>query len=175
MIQGDEQAYFNWLKKQIRIPTQRSSDQRLTYNELFTIMHDREFVWTVPNDDNRIEDGFELRAEFCGGADHSLHFGVSFLEVLVGLSRRVAWTAEGVARNWAWQLIVNIGLDKMCDPLTTNKRNRIIDTLDVLIWRQYDRNGKGGFFPLANPVEDQTKVEIWYQMHAFLNEQLYGE
>lgn len=175
MIQGDEQEYFNWLKKQIRIPPNPRGTERITYNEMFALLYEREFVWTVANDENRIEDGFALRSEFCGGADHSLQFGVSVLEVLVGLSRRVAWTAEGVARNWAWQLLVNLGLDKMHDPVGTNKRNRIIDILDVLIWRQYNRNGKGGFFPLANPVEDQTKVEIWYQMHAFLNEQLYGE
>ena len=28
----------------------------------------------------------------------------------------------------------------------------------------------GGFFPLAFPKEDQTKVEIWYQMSGYLEE-----
>lgn len=167
-------AYFNWLKRQIRIPNQRSSGR--TFHELLALMHEREFVWTVPNDDNRMEDGFELRLEFFGGADHEeLAMGVSVLEVMIGLSRRLAFMTDGDARNWAWQLIVNLGFDRMHDPLSINKRNKIIDTLDVLIWRQYERNGMGGFFPLAYPVEDQTKVELWYQMHAFLNEQLYGE
>lgn len=166
-------AYFNWLKRQIRIPNRVSSG--LTYNELFAIMHEREFFWTVPNDDNREKDGLELRVEFFGGADPDLQMGVSVLEVLIGLSRRLAFLTDGDAKNWAWQLIVNLALDRMIDPLSNYKRNKIIDALDVLIWRQYSRNGMGGFFPLAYPVEDQTKVELWYQMHAFLNEQLYGE
>lgn len=168
-----DDAYFNWLKRQIRIPNRRTSG--LTYNELFHILHEREFQWTVPNDDNREKDALELRVEFFGEAGHEFRRGISILEIMIGLSRRLAFMTDGDARNWAWQLIVNLGFDWMPDPLTTRKQNKIIDALDALIWRQYQRNGMGGFFPLAYPVEDQTKVEIWYQMHAFLNEQLYGQ
>jgi len=174
MVQDVEEAYFNWLTQLINIDSNGRSSGERTYNELFRLMYEREFVWTVPNDDNRIQDGHDLRTEYWGGAD-PLQKGVSVLEVLIGLSRRVAFVAEGHAPNWAWQLIINLGLDRMFDPVGTSKRNKILDALDVLIWRQYERNGTGGFFPLAYPVEDQTKVEIWYQMHAFLNEQLYGE
>jgi hypothetical protein len=28
----------------------------------------------------------------------------------------------------------------------------------------------GGFFPLTHPNDDQRKVEIWYQMNAYLDE-----
>jgi len=39
-----------------------------------------------------------------------------------------------------------------------------------LIWRDYHADGRGGFFPLTNPDTDQTKVEIWYQMNAYVTE-----
>jgi hypothetical protein len=42
--------------------------------------------------------------------------------------------------------------------------------LAVLNKREYFPSGKGGLFPLENPREDQTKVEIWYQMHAYVME-----
>jgi len=166
--------YFGWLTSQIAVENSKS------YNELFERMHNLEFVWTVPNDDNRVQDGLELRHEFLTtvihrtenplAADLQFNKGASILEVLVALSRRVAWIAGGDAQHWAWNLIENLRLERSFDPLTKGKRNRIENVLHNLVWRTYDWNGAGGFFPLNEPGEDQTKVEVWYQMNAFVNE-----
>lgn len=157
--------YYAWLVSQIDIPNNR------TYNDLFERMHNLEFVWIVPNDDNRVQDGLDLRHEFLNGAREELNLDVvSILEILIGLSRRVAFTAGGDATRWAWKLIKNIHLHKMSDPLTDAKANKIDEVLYSLVWRTYYSNGVGGFFPLHWPKEDQTKVEIWYQMNAYVNE-----
>jgi len=136
-------------------------------------MHNVEFVWLVPNDDNRVEDCRELREEFLYQKktkwDISLPW-VTFLEVLVALSRRVAFNAGGDAESWAWRLIKNLRLNKACDPLTEAKIKRIEDTLYSLVWRTYHPSGKGGFFPLKYPDKDQTKLEIWDQMNAYIIE-----
>jgi hypothetical protein len=138
-------------------------------------LYAREFSWTVPNDDNRVEDGLDLRAEFTGGPHHDVnHRGVTVLEIIVGLSRRLQFNAEGNAKDWAWKLIENIGLDSMNDPLSGRDEQMIADVLDQVIWRTYDRNGNGGFFPLVDPPEDQTRVEIWYQMSAYIYENSYN-
>jgi hypothetical protein len=42
--------------------------------------------------------------------------------------------------------------------------------LHDLIWRDYHPDGRGGFFPLQNPDVDQTKVEIWHQLNAYVSE-----
>jgi hypothetical protein len=42
--------------------------------------------------------------------------------------------------------------------------------LTNLVERTYQKNGKGGLFPLKQPAKDQRRVEIWYQMAAYLNE-----
>jgi hypothetical protein len=157
--------YYEWLKDQIEIPNGKS------YNDLFEIMHNLEFVWTVPNDDNRVQDGLDLRYEF----GQHLHLkpnltGVTLLEVLVALSRRTAFTAGGNPEQWAWRLLKNLRLHKKSDPLTVEKRARVNDILDALIWRTYQRDGRGGFFPLNHPEEDQTKVEIWFQMNKYVME-----
>ena len=39
-----------------------------------------------------------------------------------------------------------------------------------MLAREYSDNGHGGLFPLKNPKKDQRKVEIWYQMTEYINE-----
>jgi hypothetical protein len=36
--------------------------------------------------------------------------------------------------------------------------------------RTYSKLGKGGLFPLRSSAYDQRKVELWYQMAAFMTE-----
>lgn len=157
--------YFEWLVSQIQVPHNR------TYNDLFSRMHNLEFAWIVPNDDNRVQDGLDLRHEFLDGSRKHLNLDVvTILEVLIALSQKVAFTAGGNSRQWAWRLIKNIRLNKMSDPLTADKADRIDEVLYSVVWRTYDQDGYGGFFPLKHPKEDQTKVELWFQMNAYVIE-----
>lgn len=165
--------YLAWLTPQIRGEEDGGSR---TYGGLIALMFNTEFVELVPNDDNRIGDGTGLRIEFCH------EFGVdrpdfiedlgpcSFLEVLIALSRRLAFNAGSTPRGWAWALLRNLELDRISDPVGPTKTQRIQDILDQCIHRTYGPDGVGGFFPLAAPREDQRQVEIWYQMAAYLGE-----
>lgn len=157
--------YYGWLISQVDIPNHKS------YNDVFEMMHNMEFVWTVPNDDNRVQDGLDLRYEFAGDDSKTLLLqGVTMLEILISLSKRVAFTASGEPQVWAWRLLKNLKLTKKPDPLTELNRARVIDILETVIWRTYRMDGTGGFFPLKNPQKDQTQVEIWYQMNAYVIE-----
>lgn len=165
--------YREWLGAQIRNEHDRVNQ---TFEDLITLMFEKEFVCLVSYDDNRMADGVALRVDFCHHAKirtNSLQeLGpATFLEVLVGLSRRLAFNAGGSAPGWAWQLLTNLELHKMADPLTERKAKQAHRIVDACIWRTYKPDGQGGFFPLAWPDEDQTKVEIWYQMPAYLAEQ----
>jgi hypothetical protein len=161
--------YFEWLRSQVHVPNSNRSKQY--YLSVLRRLHNREFVWTVPNDDNRVEDGRALRAEW-GGSDHPFHQGVSILEMFVALSRHLEFQAGGQACYWAWRFIENLGLHQFPDGVgdREERAQKIEDILDTFVWRQYKRDGTGGIFPLAWPEEDQTKVELWYQMHAYLQE-----
>lgn len=145
------------------------------------MLYNKEFVWVVANDDNRIEDAMDLRREFlldtrfrtsfsAAQTGQFRHHYPTVLEVIVGLSRRLSFEATGIAEVWAWRLIENLELHKMKDPLTPRKREQVEDMLDALIFRTYQPNGVGGFFPLAFSEHDQTQVEIWYQMSAYIEE-----
>lgn len=157
--------YFEWLVSQVDIRTDHS------YIYVFERMHNLEFVWTVPNDDNRVQDAIDLRLEFLDYASGHLNLaGATLLEILISLSRRCAFTAGGPEYLWAWRLLKNLGLTKIFDPVSADEAQRVEDILYALVWRTYEPNGKGGFFPLKYPKEDQTKVEIWYQLNAYVIE-----
>jgi hypothetical protein len=179
------ELYFNWLTAQIHRNYRHNSTS--SYEGLMHALHAKEFVWIVPNDDNRLADGLELRYHFLQDERFRDDFTsmklnqnaigefrgqpCTMLEVIVALSRRLAFQAQGEPGWWAWKLISNLELDKLKDPFGRRKAERTEEILHQLIWRTYPWDGVGGFFPLAFPQEDQTKVEIWYQMAAYLQEQ----
>lgn len=157
--------YLNWLVSQIQIV-----GPPRTYDELFLQMHSTPFVWSIEGDDSRVNDGRDLRIDYPHRDDLSNQEHVSFLEVLIGLSRRLAFIAGGEAELWAWQLIENLGFAWFGDPLNEHKRRDIRERLTMVMARTYGPDGNGGFFPLNNPEEDQTQVKIWKQLQAYVNE-----
>lgn len=169
--------YIHWLENELAC--ERGYRDR-TYLELTHAMFHTEFKWAnhppfVSMDDNRLADGMELRKEFAeqhaAPRDAMMALGpCSFVEVLIGLSRRLAFVAGGSQHKWAWQLLVNLGLDRMWDHLSRPKTRQTLDILQTVITRSYGPDGVGGFFPLAFPDRDQRKVELWYQLNAYVEE-----
>lgn len=146
-----------------------------TYEDLVDAMFAKEFIAIMAMDNNRMVDGLDLRVVFA----HLEHIHpnrmkslgpCSFLEVLVALSRRLAFNAGGHAPGWAWQLLCNTELDRLWDPLTRPRLRRAEEIMDTVIHRKYFPDGTGGFFPLTHPDDDQTQIELWYQMHAYISE-----
>lgn len=166
-----DELYFIWLYRQVADPNVK----RPSYWNLLRQFFTKEFVWIVPNDDNRMEDGRDLRYEFAedqGIQDVDpdwLRFGCSMLELMVGLSRRLAFEAEGEPAAWFWELVGNLELAEYNDEF--NPYEGLVEMiLDRVIWRNYERNGRGGFFPLKKAGRDQRKVEMWYQLSAYVLE-----
>ncbi len=160
--------YFEWLTEQIGIPFKGDR----SFQNLFLKMFETEFVWTISGDDNRAKDALDLRHVFSEGNLRNVQFPefVTVLEVLIGLSRRLAFLAGGEAPLWAWQLIQNLHLDGCSDPLSRTASGHIDEVMNALVWRTYQRDGRGGFFPLQYTEEDQRHIELWYQMQAYISE-----
>lgn len=155
--------YFGWLVHQV--------GNGKGYYHLLGLMHEKEFVWFVPNDANRLQDGADLRLDFSEGRDLVRLPCVSTLEVLIGIARRLEFQTSTDASKWAMNLLENLELTAYRGRLATRQVEEVDEILENLIWRRYQADGTGGFFPLAWPEEDQRQVEIWYQMAAYLNEQ----
>jgi hypothetical protein len=159
-------VYLGWLESQVGVDQQPRS-----YYDLMMLLAKKEFLWLIPHDDNRIVDGLEVREMFYEETGLIGELGpCSVLEVLVALSRRLAFVADGSESGWAWQLICNLELDKLSDPIGPRKGVRVEEILETLIWRTYSEDGQGGFFPLAWPEQDQRDVELWYQMSFYADE-----
>lgn len=168
-----DELYFQWLYKQVADPD--IQDSSLTYWKVLRVLFTKEFVWRVPNDDNRIQDGKALRLEFLDDQgipevdSNWIELGCSFLELMVGLSRRLSFEADGEPHYWFWDLMENLGLKGYNDRRRLPRR-KIDDDLNRVIFRNYEPNGWGGFFPLKNPAQDQRKRELWYQMSDYILE-----
>lgn len=164
-----DELYLEWLYKQIADPGARTTYWKLA-RKLFTT----EFVWVVPYDDNRVQDGQALRDEFLEDLGlvvedrRWMDLGCSMLELLIGLSRRLSFYGDGEALDWFWQLMANVGLR-----IPDRKRlpeEYVDEVLATVIWRTYEPSGRGGLFPLENPRDDQRHVELWQQLNSYLME-----
>ena len=168
-----DEAYLRWLYQQVARVSYR--DPSRTYWSLLKQLYTTEFVWLVPNDDNRVEDGRDLRVEFIQQSnfphvtDEWMGMGCSMLEMLIALSRRLSFEADREPRAWFWHLLRNIQLDNYTDD-KPDFRGDVEESLNRVIWRTYDKNGHGGLFPLEHSDIDQTKVELWYQLSAYLTQ-----
>lgn len=172
-------TYYVYLME-IIFPRRRSHDYK-EYRQLCDILFDTPFEYTLTADDNRLSDGEQLRDWFCDenhipdSKSEILIRPCSMLEMLIALSRKAAMNSFDHTEPGEWFLIFvnNCGLGKFNkerferDPGAPRK---IYDLCYKVNHRQYGYNGRGGYFPLSHPYEDQRKVEMWYQLNDYINE-----
>lgn len=176
-MNAPNEGYFHWLVSQTEMSG--SQDPHRTFWSMLHQLHTKPFRWFIHNDDNRWENGRELRDEYAdryhvGDEDIWGMDDASVLEFLVALTRHLEFESEARAAKWFWKLIENLGLQHYNDAQYSHHAELEIDSaLDNLIKRRYGLDGQGGLFPLRDPQTDQTRVEIWYQMQAYLLEGEY--
>lgn len=175
-----ERGYFEWLCDLIHVD-QGDRSYRILAKELYS----RDFYYFIPHDENRAQDGLDLRDEYlseCGLTEHYVDLGdCSVLEMMIGLARRMSFDTidpyngrQGdLTTYWFWEMVDNIGLMDYSDDCYESYGGdwQVDDILTRLLDRKYRRNGEGGLFPLRLSRGDQRKVELWYQASAYLAEQ----
>jgi hypothetical protein len=168
-----DELYFKWLYGQVG--SLRLKNPARTHWDLLRQLYQKEFVWVVARDDNRVADGRDLRREFLYEEEimifdkNWMEMGCSFLEMAIALSRHLAFMAEGEVAGWFWELMQNLGFDGYSDRNGFN-HEEVDETLERVMWRTYGHDGVGGLFPLQHPERDQRNIELWYQMSAYLIE-----
>lgn len=170
----DEQ-FLSWLYSQVGSVKQRNRSR--THWSLARQLYMTEFIWFIPNDDNRLEDGRNLRYEFLDTQrienpdPNWLGMDCSMLEMLIALARQLAFLADGATDVWFWHLIEQMDLEQYNDKnYDETAKRRINRACERIIWRTYSPSGRGGLFPLRRPQEDQREIELWYQLSAYLLE-----
>lgn len=175
--------YYEWLCEIVRANTFERS-----YWLLIKTLHKKPFFWSVPNDDNRAEDGKKLREDFIretGSKPFLKEFldePCTMLEMLIGLAKRMEELTADVEEGdrtveWFWTILQNCGLGGFTDEAYEDLGGvaMVHYILDKVLGRTYKRNGDGGLFPLKYSKKDQRKVEIWYQMCEYIIENYYRE
>lgn len=176
-----DDAYFEWLYSQIGPLKNRNPDRN--FWKLCRKLHSTEFIWFVPNDDNRVEDGKGLRIEYLNLIGHSnaddpyglwRDLGCSMFEMLIALARLAAFESGRSPDEWFWRFMHNLELDGYSDRVYEIAIDEEVEeVLERLNTRTYSRNGEGGLFPLHRATEDQRETELWYQMSSYLLEGHY--
>lgn len=165
--------YFEWMCSLI---ASKEHDKRLLMH-----LHDVAFAYIIPMDSNRAEDGIELRYRFGreNGYDERIVAAYlddrdcSVLEMMIAVALRCEDamydpdTGDQTAR-WFWDMIDSLGLTNM----TGERYNKqyVDAAIDILLNREYRRNGEGGLFTVENCDVDMRSIEIWYQMSKYLND-----
>ena len=180
MPQDLGERYFNWLYSQVCPVQDRDSPRSYTF--LCDRMNQIIFDDSVPNDDNRAEEGRNLRMEFLESR-HGRRYNqrytemltkdVTLFEVLVALCRRATFIVDTVSMNaWFMIMLENLDVTRYSDPhYNPSCAQDIGKILRRMNDRRYKPSGKGGLFPLNHPPEDQRDTELWYQMAHFMREQ----
>lgn len=152
--------------------------KRVSYRKLLMRLHDIEFTWFVPYDDNRADDGVQLRRRFALMRDdmslsNYISGPCSVLEMMVALAVRCEETIMDDALlgnrtgQWFWGMIHNLGLSPMSD--YKFDRKYVDDVIARLLNREYEPDGEGGLFRVRNCDGDMRTVEIWCQLSWYLD------
>lgn len=157
--------YYSWLRGLVEDPA------LFHHQDVYRSLWNVKFTPFVDYDGNRAEDGIALRQRFTNETSIVLPYlgeWCNMLELLIALAIRLNEidyipTEPNRVSIWFWTLVDNLGIrDVPYEPA--------MDALHKLNARSYASDGYGGLFPLRKPQEDQRKVEIWYQMQAYLME-----
>lgn len=171
--------YFNWIVDIIKNGAHGAA-KRLSYKRLLHHLHEIEFYYLIPMDNNRLQDGIELRYRF--GRENSIppseiatYLDVqtcSILEMMVALAVRCEeqfisrLDGKSRAGEWVWRMLESLGLRDM------NDKNfdiwQVDSVIDRFLKREYRPDGAGGLFYIEGCTRDLRNVEIWYQLNWYL-------
>ena len=166
--------YFEWLCELIDI---RRFARSVGYRKLLAHLHNIEFTWIIPLDDNRADDGIQLRRRFAlRQQDITLTDYIlgpcSVFEMMVALANRCEESTMDDAQlgnrtgQWFWGMIHSLGLSSMTDS------HFDVEFTDYVIARflnrEYEPDGSGGLFTVKHCEYDMRTVEIWCQLSWYL-------
>lgn len=171
-----ENEYFEWM---FNLVCDENQPNDISYRKLLMYLHRTPFRYSISKDDNRAEDGLNLRYRFaCSYSDIKdvdlyLDGPCSVFEMMLALAIRCEETimddpkVGDRTKQWFWGMIKNLGLGSMTDDrfdkvFVENVVTRFLD-------RKYGPDGTGGLFTIRNCKYDLRKVEIWYQLCWYLD------
>ena len=176
-----EDRYLDWLELQ-------ATGQDRSYDSLLDFLYTKPYIYTLRMDENRAEDGIELRYIF--GSENGIEYedilsgldtgrDCSMLEMMVGLARRcenqiMVDMEEGVQPDrWVRVMLTNLGLSSQTNENFDEEKADYIT--DRFLAHQYSYHGDGSLFSVCHPRHDMRKTDLWYQAMWYLTENYSDE
>lgn len=172
-------SYFDWLCERVGIQDKHIKDSSaidILYMTTFSVCE--KYHKQVALDESRIEDALSMREKFTNDSDFQPIFDARFLlgvglsdvsifEVMVALADRMVYNcSDSIDRSEAFFIMFK----NLFSGVDENDSEKLSERVKNFLDREYGKDGSCGLFPLKNPKKDQRKVEIWYQMMAYIIE-----
>lgn len=174
--------YFDWMCGLIYY---RDFVKRNSYKKLLRCLHKIPFRYSIPMDENREQDGIDLRYVFGCDRGYSveeieryldLEDRCSVLEMMVALAHRCErdimrdYEYGDRTGKWFWDMIVNLGLGYVND--SHFDQDYVTEIIDIFLSREHGPNGEGALFTVSHAGKDFRTVDIGSQMLRYLDEYL---
>lgn len=167
--------YFEWL---YNLVCRDRFSKQISFKKLLMALHHTEFIYYIPLDDNRADDGINMRRRFAIERKdprlvNYLNGPCSVLEMMIALSMRCEETIMddpaigNRTGQWFWGMIANLGLGSMDD--SNFNELYVGETVARFLNRDYEPDGKGGLFTVRGTDQDMRDLEIWMQLCHYLN------
>lgn len=172
--------YFEWMYSKAF----GEESTQLSYRRLLNELDHIPFRFNWDEDEPRMLDGLQLRYRFAreNHYDDTLiqsYFGnrpCSVLEMMLALSVKCEETilddpdfGDHTSLMFL-NMLTSLGLRTMHDRRFDSEY--IYSKVSKFLDRDYAYNGEGGLFTIRDPQKDMRTVDIWYQMCAYLCEEI---
>lgn len=171
--------YYIWLLNQIDF------DSHSNYSNLLEYLHNKNYIWENPMDENRAEDGLRLRTIFEDETDYDDYSALvrpcSVLEMLIAFAIRINVDVMDEAystAHWFWLMLENLGIfdGKMgCLDCTDGQFDAEIVEKLLNGWLKHDENLTKSIFKSGKNYQKSGKngQDEWSLMQTWISEH-YG-
>lgn len=143
------------------------------YSELASVWDEIDFVWYIPEDEDKAIQALRMRDEYCyeTGMSSPRQAPASFLEVFVSITDTLTAMLYQDREEFTKSILLNVGARSYSDDvrLPSEIHDCALDIAERVMYRTYGRNGSGGLFriPGANILETPltTQMIMWANLY----------
>lgn len=141
------------------------------YTELALVWDELDFVWYIPEDEDKAIQALRVRDEYCyeTGMSSPRQAPPSFLEVFVSITDTLTAMLYQDRESFTKSILLNMGARSYSDDWRppSEIRKESLSIAERVMYRTYSRNGTGGLFRI--PGVDILEMPLTTQMIQWAN------
>lgn len=143
------------------------------YTELASVWDELDFVWYIPDDEDKAVQALRMRDEYCYETSRPSprQAPASFLEVFVSITDSLTAMLYQDREVFTKSILLNMGARSYSDGgrLPSEIHEGALEIAERVMYRTYGRNGSGGLFriPGANVLETPitSQMIMWANLY----------